>query len=53
MKYYIVDVFTEEHFHGNPAGVCLLEEWIADEIMQKIVILFPVSLLLRGQRTAR
>ena len=36
MKYYVVDVFTEEHFCGNPAGVCLLEEWLEDEIMQKI-----------------
>lgn len=36
MKYYVVDVFTEEHFCGNPAGVCVLEEWLEDEIMQKI-----------------
>lgn len=36
MKYYVVDVFTKEHFRGNPAGVCLLEDWLADEVMQKI-----------------
>lgn len=36
MKYYIVDVFTEERYHGNPAGVCLLDEWIPDELMQQI-----------------
>lgn len=36
MKYYVVDVFTEEHFCGNPAGVCLLPEWLEDEVMQKI-----------------
>lgn len=37
MKYYVVDAFTQEHFCGNPAGVCLLEEsWPADVIMQKI-----------------
>lgn len=36
MKYYVVDVFTEEHFCGNPAGVCLLTEWLKDEVMQKI-----------------
>lgn len=36
MKYYVVDVFTDELFHGNPAGVCLLEEWIEDALMQKI-----------------
>ncbi|ACZ08214.1 Uncharacterized isomerase yddE [Sebaldella termitidis] len=36
MKYFIVDAFTDHHFSGNPAGVCLLEEPIADEIMQNI-----------------
>ena len=36
MKYYVVDAFTDEVFRGNPAGVCLLEERISDEIMQKI-----------------
>lgn len=36
MKYYVVDVFTDQHFCGNPAGVCLLDEWLEDEIMQKI-----------------
>lgn len=36
MKYYIVDAFTDELFKGNPAGVCLLEAEISDEIMQKI-----------------
>jgi PhzF family phenazine biosynthesis protein len=36
MKYFVVDVFTQEHFCGNPAGVCLLEEWLKDDIMQKI-----------------
>lgn len=36
MKYYVVDVFTEERFHGNSAGVCLLEEEITSEKMQHI-----------------
>lgn len=36
MKYYVVDVFTEERFHGNPAGVCLLNEWLPVERMQSI-----------------
>ena len=36
MKYFIVDAFTDHHFSGNPAGICLLEEPIADEIMQNI-----------------
>lgn len=36
MKYFVVDVFTEERFRGNPAGVCLLDEWLPDERMQSI-----------------
>jgi PhzF family phenazine biosynthesis protein len=36
MKYYVVDVFTETHYCGNPAGVCVLEQWLEDELMQKI-----------------
>lgn len=36
MNYYIVDAFTDELFKGNQAGVCLLDEWLDDEIMQSI-----------------
>lgn len=36
MKYYIVDAFADELFRGNQAGVCLLDEWLDDEIMQSI-----------------
>lgn len=36
MKYYVVDAFTEEHYHGNPAGVCLLENWVEEPVMQSI-----------------
>lgn len=36
MKYYIADAFTDELFRGNQAGVCILEDDIPDEIMQKI-----------------
>ena len=36
MVYYVVDVFTEERFHGNPAGVCLINEWLPKEMMQSI-----------------
>ena len=36
MKYYIVNAFTSQMFKGNLAGVCLLDEWIPDDIMQKI-----------------
>lgn len=38
MKYYVVDAFAEKVFEGNPAGVCVMNEWIPDDIMQKIAI---------------
>ena len=36
MKYYLVDAFTDSLFSGNPAGVCVLEQWPSDEMMQRI-----------------
>ncbi|MGN1416274.1 MAG: PhzF family phenazine biosynthesis protein [Oscillospiraceae bacterium] len=36
MKYYIADAFTDKLFKGNPAGVCIVEETLSSEIMQKI-----------------
>ena len=38
MKYklYQVDAFTDELFRGNPAGVCPLDEWLDDDLLQKI-----------------
>jgi len=36
MRYYVVDAFTDELFKGNPAGVCLLDEWPEDRVMQNI-----------------
>ncbi len=36
MKYYVIDAFADELFRGNPAGVCILEQELPDEIMQKI-----------------
>lgn len=35
---YQVDAFTDRLFGGNPAGVCPLDNWLADEIMQKIAM---------------
>ena len=31
-----VDAFASKLFRGNPAAVCLLEEWVADDLMQEI-----------------
>jgi len=36
IPYYHVDAFTGELFAGNPAGVCILSAFLADNIMQKI-----------------
>jgi len=36
MKCYVVDAFAEKLFEGNPAAVCIMENWIPDGIMQKI-----------------
>ncbi len=36
LKYFQVDAFTKQMFKGNPAGVCLLDHWFSDDILQKI-----------------
>jgi PhzF family phenazine biosynthesis protein len=36
IKIYQVDAFTNNLFSGNPAAVCMLENWLNDEIMQSI-----------------
>lgn len=35
---YQVDAFTKQVFAGNPAAVCPLQEWLPDEVMQKIAL---------------
>jgi PhzF family phenazine biosynthesis protein len=36
ITYYQVNAFTGDGFRGNPAGICLLDQWIDDKIMQLI-----------------
>lgn len=36
MKYYVVDAFAEKVFEGNPAGICVLDKWLPDQLMQDI-----------------
>src|SRR5436190_1419778 len=36
IAYYIVHAFTEKIFSGNPAGVCPLDEWRPDAVLQRI-----------------
>ncbi|KTD21717.1 PhzF family phenazine biosynthesis protein [Legionella londiniensis] len=38
IEIYQVDAFTDKVFHGNPAAVCLLKEWLNDELLQAIAI---------------
>jgi len=38
VTYYVVDAFTEIPFQGNPAGVCLLSDWLPDTVMQHIAM---------------
>jgi len=36
IPYYQVDAFASSVFSGNPAGVCLLDEWLEDSTLQSI-----------------
>ena len=36
MKYYVVDAFADKVFAGNPAGVCVVDCDISEQVMQKI-----------------
>ena len=33
---YQIDAFTDKVFGGNPAAVCILDKWLATELMQNI-----------------
>lgn len=33
---YQVDAFTDSVFSGNPAAVCILDEWLKDDLLQSI-----------------
>lgn len=36
IKLFQVDAFASKVFEGNPAAVCPLDEWLPDELLQKI-----------------
>src|SRR6202008_431377 len=38
LKLYQVDAFTDKVFGGNPAAICPLEDWLPDEVLQKIAM---------------
>ncbi len=35
---YQIDAFTDAPFGGNPAAICPLEGWLADDILQAIAM---------------
>ena len=37
-KVYQVDAFSTEKFKGNPALVCITDDWLDDELMQNIAM---------------
>ncbi len=38
MRQYIVDAFTNKPFTGNPAAVCVMDKWPADEFMMNLAM---------------
>ena len=36
IKLYQIDAFTDKVFGGNPAAVCVLDEWLSESVMQNI-----------------
>ncbi len=36
IPYFQIDTFTSSLFTGNPAGVCLLADWLPDSVLQSI-----------------
>lgn len=36
MRQYVVDAFTDKVFGGNPAAVCVMDNWLDEETMMKI-----------------
>jgi PhzF family phenazine biosynthesis protein len=38
IPYFQIDAFTDTVFGGNPAGVCLLDDWLPAETMQAIAL---------------
>jgi PhzF family phenazine biosynthesis protein len=38
LKIYQIDAFADKVFSGNPAAVCPLNQWISDDLLQKIAM---------------
>ncbi len=37
-RQYIIDAFTDKVFHGNPAAICILEQWPSGELMLNMAV---------------
>ena len=51
IPYFQIDAFASQVFGGNPAGVCLLEQWLPDAMLQSIAAenhLAETAFLVRG-----
>lgn len=38
IEIFQIDAFTDKVFHGNPAAVCLMPDWLNDELMLAIAV---------------
>lgn len=38
IRQYVVDAFTETLFRGNPAAVCVMDQWLPDGLMQSVAV---------------
>lgn len=38
MRYHVVDAFADKVFEGNPAGVCVMENWLPNSLMLNIAM---------------
>lgn len=36
MRQYIVDAFTDQVFHGNQAAICIMKQWVTEDLMMNI-----------------
>ncbi len=43
LEFTVVDAFTSNPFSGNPAAVCILDEAISDDLMQRIALEINLS----------
>lgn len=38
IEIFQIDAFTDKMFHGNPAAICLLNDWLNDELLKAIAV---------------